>query len=419
MARGKKTSPKKVKQVQIKARRTPTRPAGVPRHNVVMARQPVVDAHRDATNDSLTSYLQPFVAYEARLMGGLPIAAQAQSAYGFWTRNVQVFTDLAFSGTTSVGTYVMVRPWVNGQITSATGLDSLGVPTAYSAIQDPFHAAINVNFESIVVAYQGVRVKNMTKLLSQSGESLIGRIPFADEPNSYYTHRSSGTSFVKSSADPGVMLTLNYEGQGGMTAVTAGNILDYTWNLPSAGNLDPQSTETIFRSQTSSDSPQTWEVEVVTYYLARPYSNTSVFFAPTKHEIDMRKFDRALDRAVARAPEFSIPRCALKDDGLADVTMNDLEAIWGGAKSLAKVASAAWTGLRSLFGLSVERRRLIHLSLCRDDEELDELRTGIRSGSLSELRDECEEKMAPPPFTTAQIDALRLALSRPPATTRR
>jgi len=415
----KKAVKKVVARVEKAVVKQPRPRLAVPRHNVVMLRPSVADSHRDATNDSLTCYLQPFVAYEARLMGGLPIAAQAQSAYGFWTRNVQVVTDIPFTGTSNVGTYLAIRPWLNGQIGITTAFDSLGLPTSQTSAQDPFYAAINVNFESVVVAYQGVRVKNMTKVLSQGGEALIGRIPVSDELKSYYIHRSSGTSFVKSAADPGVLLTLSYEGQGGMTPVVAGNIIDYGWNLPSNGNLDPQSTEMIFRSQSASDSPQTWELEVVTYYLARPYASTSVFFAPSKHEVDMRKFDRAVDRSFGHAPEFSIERCALKDDGFADITASDLQSIWGGAKSFVKVATSAWSGLRSLFGLSAERKRLVHLALCQDDCDLDELRVGIRTGTLSELKDECEEKMAPPPFTEAQLECIRVALSRTNPLTRR
>lgn len=402
----KKLQPRRVAKKVVRSQLVPV--SGVPRHNASMLSNASAGGHRDTTKEAVTAFLQPFQAYEARLMPGLPVSGSNQAAYGFWTRNVVTFTDVAYVGAANVGSWVSVAPWDMNQIVIAsTFSDSLGTPDTFDVHADPFYASMATNFEAVVVGYQGVRVKNLTAVLDMSGESFVGRYPVADMSRGYVAHRTAGTNFVKSSSDPGVMLTLNYEGQTGIVPAVAGTVVDYGWLPPATVNQDSASTRTLFRSQAGAGKNQTWEVEVVTYYLARPYASASAFFSPVKREVDLVAFDRAVDRAVALSPELSIARNALKDDGEDPTLMEDLESIWGGAKSFARVAQSAWSGLSSFFGLSLERRAAIHLQLFASQRDYDDLLTLMQKHDMASLREHIDRAIAPPSFTPAQMAAIR------------
>lgn len=352
----------------------PHKASGVPRHEFSVAKQGQLSTmHKDATRDSVTAFLQPFLAYQERLQPGLPVVGDNQALYGFWTRNVIQVTDVAFAAGPNAGSWVAIRPWLTNQLTTATAYsDVIGTPNAFVGSNDPFNAACVANFEYMACGYQGVRVKNLTPVLSQGGESLLARSTHDTVVSSYAAARVSGTSFIKSAADPGVMMQMAYQGLTGMVPAVAGTIVDYGLLSPTVTIYDGKSSTLLFRSQSGAANPQTWEIEVVTCYLARPFSNTSVFFAPTKHEVDMMKFDRLVDRAEAATPEYSVARVAMKDDGQNPTILSDLQTIWNGAAAVGRVATAAWTGLTSLFGLQAEQRHLRALAFINDDDDLKE-----------------------------------------------
>lgn len=380
--------------------------AGVPRHNFAVAKQAVVPGHVDATKDSVTAFLQPFEAYQRRLSPGLPVYGQNIATYGFWTRNVIVTTDVALGASASVGTQVRVVPRLGVQILAATVMDINGVPSAFQPYDDPFKASCIVNFDSVVCAYQGFRIKNLTAVLGQAGEALVSRTPDDDLNSTYAVMRAGGNTFAKSAADPGVLLTLNFEGTSGQVPSVVGNIVDYGWHPPSQIQTDGQSTVMSFRSTAPSAQPQTWEVEVVTYYLARPFSTVAAFFTPIKREVDMTAFDRALDRALAKSPELSIARNALPDDGVSTTIMEDLSSIWGGVQAAGRVASAAWSGLTSLFGLAEHRRHAVILSMFENQQQYEAFLSAMQGRDLAAA---VAAAVPPPPpeFTPAQISSLR------------
>lgn len=343
--------------------------SGVPRHNFINATPKIISAHKDSTQESATAFLQPFFAYQERLMPGLPVPTNNQAVYGFWTRNVIQFTDVAYGSGPNAGSWVGVSPWDINQVVVATAYaDAIGTPNAYQGYNDPFYASCAANFESMACAYQGIRVKNLTPVLSQGGEALVARVPHGDSISSYPIMRNSGTSFVKSAADPGVMLTLAFQGTASSIPAVAGSLVDYGFYPPSASTFDVQSTRLMFRSQCAATAVQTWEIEIVTYYLARPFSTTSVFFAPTKHEIDFSKFDRLVEKAESAAPQFGVMRTAIKDDGDDAPLLADLSTIWQGAKAFGRVATQAWGALTSLFSLASHRRHLMAINMLLPDE---------------------------------------------------
>lgn len=380
--------------------------SGVPRHNFASAKQPAIVGHVDATKDSVTAFLQPFEAYQRRLSPGLPLYGQNLATYGFWTRNTIVAADVPLGASGNYGTLISVVPSLTATILNATALDALGVASAFQPYNDPFRASSIVNFDSVVCAYQGFRVKNITAVLDQAGESLVCRIPLDDANTTYQTIRAGGNTFVKSAADPGVLMSMNFEGTSGMIPQTAGNIVDYAWHPPSAANLDSQSTVTQFRSLTSSTKPQQWEIEVVTYYLARPFSAVSAFFTPMKREVDMPAFDKALDRALARVPELSIARNAMPDDGPNPTIMEDLSSIWGGIQAVGRTASAVWSGLSNFFGLASHRRHATILSLFEDEKQYQEF-LGFANHHSLETAVAAAVPPAPPAFTSLQLQQIR------------
>lgn len=397
-----KKKPSKGKHVQKQAN-----VSGVPRHRFSVAQQSSSISRTDATKESVTAFLQPFHAYQRRMAPGLPFSGQNMAAYGFWTRNVFTSTDVAFGATATYGSAFFVHPRNKGQIFIATALDLDGKPLGWSSADDVFHASITTNFESVVVGYQGMRVKNLTAVLNQSGESLVGLTPVVDSTGpSYHEIRSCGTVVVKSSADPGVMLEMSYKGAASITPVVAGTVCDYAWFNPSTAIADPASTCMQFRSAQSSAAPQTWEVELVTYYLARPFSASSAFFGPTRHEVNQNQFNRLVDASLSRAPDLSIARNCVKDDGIDATLVADVGMIWSGAKAFGRVASAAWTGLRSFFGLGVEQRRAVLLSLIANDKELKDFIAFAGSKSLDDLAAALQPK--PQPFTPAQLRFLEM-----------
>lgn len=380
--------------------------AGVPRHNFAVAKQNSVPGHVDATKDSVTAFLQPFEAYQRRLSPGLPVYGQNIATYGFWTRNVIVTTDVALGASGSVGSQVLLVPRLGVQILTATAMDATGVPLTFQPYDDPFKSSCVVNFDSVVCAYQGFRVKNLTAVLAQAGEALVARTPADDTNTSYAVMRAGGNTFAKSAADPGVLLTLNYEGTSGQIPTTAGNIVDYGWHPPSQVTNDGQSTVLSFRSTAPAAQPQTWEIEVVSYFLARPFSTVAAFFTPVKREVDMVAFDRALDRALSKTPELSIARNALPDDGMSSTIMEDLSSIWGGVQAAGRVASAAWSGLTSLFGLAEHRRHAVILSMFENQSQYAAFLAATQGRDLAAA---VASAVPPPPpeFTPAQISSLR------------
>lgn len=386
--------------------------SGVPRHNYKVSDPPLPMATRDVTRESVTSYLQPFVAYESRMMGTLPTVGTNKPVYGFWTRNVVQATEIVFNGGSNGGVAIRVTPWdITQVLVAATYSDTLGTPATFVSYNDPFYSAMATNFIEIVCCYQGVRVKNITAVLGQAGESVIGRSTYGEAlTTSYSSFRNSGTSFVKSSADPGVMMQMTYQGLTGMEPPTAGYVCDYQWCPPGTSNYDGDSTAILFRSQSAAATPQTFSVEIVNYYLAVPFAATSVFFSPVKHEFDPKKFNRMIDAAESKSPELSVSRVAMKDDGENPSIVDDLQSIWNGAKSLGRVASSAWGALTSFFSLAKSRRHRVLLEHFADDDDVKEFIGFMSTRSLDRARSDLQDQSRLPCFTQEQIDFLRSAL---------
>jgi len=303
--------------------------------------------------------LDPFAAFQRQYKTGLPFSTQTMPAFGFWTRSVDRATELQFGTTTSAGVNYVINPWNKPQAIAATTLDAAGVALTTVATTDPQNAFIVANFENLVVAYQGVRVRNLTPVLNQGGELVIGNLSYGDATaNNFDDVRSASTTITHSNGDPGVIAQASYFGNQSDTG-TAGptGVLDYRFNDATLTTIDPSTRAITIRTFGLFSMPQIFEIEIVTYYLGVPFSLSSQVFAPVRYEVVPAYVNRMIDQAFSKSPQYSIPRNFIKDDGW--------DTLWTGVKSIIEdiglgligtAASAVGSAFSGLF--SAKRRHL-------------------------------------------------------------
>jgi len=286
--------------------------------------------------------LDPFAAFTRGYKTGLPFSPMTPPVFGFWTRSVFRQVESGWTGTANtVGMNVLIMPWVKPQILQASTLGPGGqpVPLTIIPVADPQGPFITANFDTICVAYQGVRVRNLTNVLQQGGELVIGTCSYEQwNANTYDQNRSSSTSVTHANGDPGVIAQHAWMGNpaNGESSSTTGSLIavaDYRFVEPAQSTLDPE-LRCIFVSSLNgggtSPTPaaQVFEIEVVTYYVGVPLSVPSQILAPIRYDVDPSAVNRMLDAAYNRAPLFSIERHFIKDDGWSD--------LWTGVKTIVK-----------------------------------------------------------------------------------
>lgn len=308
--------------------------------------------------------LDPFAAFSRGYKTGLPFSPMTPPVYGFWTRSIFRQVEVGWTGTANtVGMNVLVMPWVKPQVLQATTLGAGGqpVPLTVIPIADPQGPFITSNFDTICVAYQGVRVRNLTNVLQQGGELVVGICSYEQwNANTYDQNRSSSTSITHANGDPGVIAQCAWTGNpaNGESSSTTGSLIavsDYRFVEPSQSTLDPE-MRCIFISSVNgggtapTPAAQVFEVEIVTYYVGVPLSVPSQILAPVRYDVDPSIVNRMLDAAYNKSPLFSIARNFIKDDGWSD--------LWTGVKTIVKdiglgligqAASSVGTAFAGLF----------------------------------------------------------------------
>lgn len=303
--------------------------------------------------------LDPFAAFQRQYKTGLPFSTQTMPAFGFWTRSIDRATELPFGATAQAGINYTISPWNKPQGTVALTLDAAGVMLTSVSTTDPQNTFIVGNFENLVVGYQGVRVRNLTPVLNQGGELVIGNLSYQDATaNNFDDVRAASTTITHSNGDPGVIAQASYFGNQS-DANTAGptGVLDYRFNDANLTTIDPSTRSICIRSYGLTAQPQIFEIEIVTYYLAIPFSLPSQVFAPVRYEVVPSLVNRLIDRAFSKSPQYSIPRNFIKDDGW--------DTLWTGVKDIiadvglgliGSAASAAGSAFASLF--AAKRRHM-------------------------------------------------------------
>lgn len=295
--------------------------------------------------------LDPFCAYAHQYKTGLPFSTQSNPAFGFWTRSVTRCTELQWGTTATAGVNLTINPWNRPQFIVGTSLDASGIVVTVNSGSDPQNPFILANFENLCVAYQGVRVRNLTAVLSQSGELTIGNLSNRDATTlSFDQVRASATTITHANGDPGVLAQCAYVGNQNDQANNPLAVSDYRFSDTSFSVVDEDSRCISIRSMGTFANPQIFEVEIVTYFLGTPFSIPSQIFAPVRYEVNPVYVNRLIDEAYVKAPQYSIPRNFIKDDGW--------DTLWTGVKAIVSdiglgligsAASAIGSAFSSLF----------------------------------------------------------------------
>lgn len=332
--------------------------------------RPVSDSQVKNSQMAAVGVLDPFAAFARGYKTGLPFAPMTPPVFGFWTRSVFRQVESVWTGATNtVGVNVLIMPWVKPQILQATTLGAGGQPTPGAGlipIPDPQAPFITSNIDNLCVAYQGVRVRNLTNVLQQGGELVIGTCSYEQwNANTYDQNRASSTSITHANGDPGVIAQMAWIGNpaNGASGTTSGSLIavsDYCFTEPSQSAIDPE-TRCIFVSSVNgggvapTPAAQVFEFEVVTYYVAVPLSVPSQILAPVRYDVDPGKVNRMLDVAYNKTPMYSIARQFIKDDGWDD--------LWTGVKTIVKdiglglIGQAATSVGTAFAGLFTGKRR--------------------------------------------------------------
>lgn len=336
------------------------RNSGVPRSQLVLSNVPAsssVPSIAMETKEAAFAFTNPFEAYQRGYTPPMPRSATQDRTYVLWSRTVNSFTDV-LNATGGYYTYLAVQPALVNQLVVGTTFAG-GTPTVFSYFNDPLLPSFVSNFADCAIAYQGTRVRNLTPVLQQGGESVVGRMASETSTLNFGQLRSNTQSYAKSSADPGVILQMTYVGSFESSTDAAGSRSDYCFSEPTSA-LDGDASVCYFAA--TSPLQQTWEVETVTCYHCRPFITTSNLFKTVRSEIDISQFFRLIDKCYSNVPEFSLQRNTIRDDGVSPVLLADSFGIFGRAYRAIKqflgfsgIGSAKFGNLRSEHSLMAKR----------------------------------------------------------------
>jgi len=278
---------------------------------------------------ALIGVIEPFDAYQKGLKTGLPLTFNAAPIYGMWTRNVFVITETAWGTSTTCGVRLGFYPNPNcimAHCTPLTASDGTSTAGNYINHADSALGFLGANIDVLAGVYQGVRVRNITPVVSLGGESVIGMLAYTDAipvagvgSNLGYSYfRTASTSYAKSNSDPGVFMEMSWIGNAdinvGQASAAPAAVRDYSFITPTNVVVDYDARAIAFASSGSTTTPQTYEIEIVTYYACVPLGTTAGLFTPTRYEVSPERVIRGMDQAYARYGRYSMQRCAHKDD---------------------------------------------------------------------------------------------------------
>lgn len=329
----------------------------------VRALPPAAGSSKRESEMAAVGVLDPFAAFQRQYKTGLPFATNTQPAFGFWTRSIDRASELQWGTTNIAGINYTINPWSKPQGLVAVTLDAAGTTLTSNQVTDPNNAFIVANFETLVVAYQGVRVRNLTPVLTQGGELVIGNVSYADATASNFNDiRSASTTITHANGDPGVIAQASYFGnQSDANSAGPLGVLDYRFNDTTLTDIDPNTRCITIRSMGIQATPQVFEIEIVTYYLGIPFGLSSQIFAPVRYEVSPALVNRLIDGAFSKSPQYCIPRNFIKDDGW--------DTLWTGVKAIIQdvglglIGSAASAVGSAFSGLFTPKRR--HLGFQR------------------------------------------------------
>lgn len=379
---------KKVKEVIIE------RPRKI-EHKPVKKESGIAGSDAGASLACAAAVADPFGAFSRGTDVPMPFDEVVAPTYSFWTRTIFQVADQQFGATATGGSFVVVAPWISPQYVDCSSLNTSGLPVTPQFHSDPNLSTYSTAFETIVVTAQAMRVRNLTAVLGQAGEQYIGTCSYLDAiSNDYYKMRNNNASYAKMGGDPGVYMQLSYVGNSS-TNFTTTSAADYKFTDVSVTALAGDTTVMIFRSTGTFVDPQSYEVEVVTHYLARPFSNQSSMYPVKSRSVYPQIVAKGLSEIWTKSPRFSKTSCAAKDDG-ADYFWNTAKSVVKGAgndiiNTVAGWASSTWS---SLFGAKRRNHAFKRLISLLPDEHFDEFAELINTHkTLGQVKDELDKRL--------------------------
>lgn len=297
------------------------------------------------TNDAVMALLQPFVAFNNGILAPMPDSQVIRDTVCFWTRTVRTFGDVTWSGSSTAGTRVTISPSPKNMFRQALSLSTTGVPTSNEFHDDAAYTYIETNFDSVAVAYQGIRIRNLTSVSTQNGEVTVVRSCYSDADTAAYAGvRSAANSFTASAADPGSGLEQSYRGVPSLVANVIDTRVDYAFC--DVDSIPEANSNVITLATNAITTAQNWEVEVVTCYHGVPFMATGISLPTTRYICDIIDLASRVDHAYTKHPMNGVDRCVFTAD--ARVRSDDERVAYSGGRAPNKPQRAGGHSGRSL-----------------------------------------------------------------------
>jgi len=336
-----KAKPKKVKVEVRKLDKKPI-PNSLPSLPNVRSLSVVNSDFSDVTAAAL---IDPFTAYGKQVQVGLPFDPTAQQVFGMWTKDIQVINSVTDSGSNKSIVFA-VAPWFAAGLSVASAIGASGIVTAYNQFNSLSTTFIQGGFEEACVSHMGVRVRNLTAVMTQAGEITIGECRFAEwNAANYQARRGNVKSYTRAIAGAQVFAEANWIGMSDSESESTAQISDYLM-CDTSGDVFADDLTVTYVQIVSPNDVQI-EVEVVRHLITLPTLANQAFIPLTRLLVNPNRVMMLADYCYSQIGRFDMRRSALADDaGIID----DFKSIWKGAKALARLPGSLWQGLTS--GLS-------------------------------------------------------------------
>jgi len=289
--------------------------------------------------------IDPFEAYERQVHPSLPFAALTVPSTGFWTRNVITISDVLVSTGAATGAYTMliVAPSPQVLVTQASAFTTgAAAPSGtWTTYGDTSSAAFVTNFHSMTVACQGMRVRNLTAALGLAGEHFVFPGSYGDNASAYALSRSNKLSSVAQN-EKGSVASLSYIGNPRAAGIES-SVCDYSFCSPGTSIMADELQCMYFRSFSDVAHPQLWEIEIVTYYMAQPYTGTNQLFDLRANPVEINIVTDTMQAAYNKVPRLSATA--------TDMDEYKADTVWG--KFTGAIKNAGSLGITALSTLAL------------------------------------------------------------------
>lgn len=291
--------------------------------------------------------LQPFKAYEAQVALGLPFDETGAPHFSFWTRDIQVVNAVPLTGGVSgYGAFAVALPWHEDALSCGTVIAASGAITTINHVSCLASNFITSNFEKGVVTHMGMRVRNITAVIGQSGDLTVGQSIFESVfAATGAQRRNNQLSYSRAAPGSEVIGEVVWIGDSDSDELKDPTISDYNFSDVS-GSTYGNDTSCIYFQSFGPDNAS-FEIEVVRHWLLTPSLSIAAFIPLSRQTVNVPKVLDILDACYARVPRFDMRRCAIRDDA---GPIEDLKGVWNGFKSLVRLPGSLWQSMQGVMG---------------------------------------------------------------------